>query len=107
MPIPKCLLPVCNAEGAETLKIECRIPDSPLIEPVMVKFPVCPEHKMSDEMTNRFIDVNWEHICMGFEAQGAKRPVRELTTFKWVPWIDAEIMWAEQAAQKLTKVYKQ
>ena len=84
-----------------------RAPNSSAVAELMVRLPVCPVHKMTDEQVGQFIDMNWEHICMGFDSAKAMRPARERTTWKWVPWVDAEILYAEQKGEQLTKVHKQ
>lgn len=107
MPIPNCCVPKCPNEGTHTLKIEFRVSHCELTQPGMVRMPVCDEHRMDDATAEKFIDLNWEYFCMGFDSSNILRPERKLTTWKWVPWVDAEIFWAEAEGDKLTKQYKQ
>lgn len=107
MPLPKCSSLMCLDSGTQTLKIEMRLPNDPVLYPVIVRIPVCDKHKPTEEETKQFIDANWEHLCMGFESQGMDRPSRAETTYKWIPWLDAELFYSEQQGDALTKMRKQ
>ena len=79
----------CGSDGCKnpaefTLKLNMYQLDIDVCGSAYLHFPVCAEHKVSEEKVRGFLAMNWPKICFGFDDLGLPRPDFSKTTFEWV-----------------------
>lgn len=97
----------CTKEAKYGLRIDFKhLTESAAVECVVNVWICDLDHKPPDEEIKKFIAMNFETMCVGFNLVDRAKPALELTEFQWRPLEELD-KFVEEGKEAARKAYKQ
>lgn len=97
----------CTKEAKYGLRIDFKhLTESAAVECVVNVWICDLDHKPPDEEIKKFIAMNFETMCVGFNLVDRAKPALELTEFHWCPLEELD-KFVEEGKEAARKAYKQ